>query len=641
MSFTIQEENRLVEVCAVADAYMAERREKILAHAAKIKELEAQRLAAVSAPEKDRLTREIRDLSPFDPVKFNPPFEHSHAPYLAGIVIEDDDPRIGRKHLLFGKQGLMDSQSNAVIIDWRKAAISKLYYEYEEGEDYEEVIVKRERTGRIEKKIAYGISRRELQTIQTGTGTLVKQNGLWKEQGKTTTMDQKEASGDYRMVDIVSLISPAQFELITRQHEGCLYLTGGAGSGKTTVALHRLSYLMYNFPDSLRPERCLVVMFNRSLRDYVAQTSRELLTSRLAVETFHSWADGALRSLGVPFKFSVRAGRNLGPLKKKAGMYRALVEHAQTTDSGAENPIEDLAGFYANSPLLEQHLGKNREVRELVQAGKRLLQEGGDLAFDDAGILLHLIQLRGGEKPIPGVLNWYDHILVDEAQDLSLIELKCLEAANDPSHRSLTVCADERQKILDFVDARGFAHFQLHLNEQGVTSGQLSVSYRSTRQIMELASRVSGRTVENVLNKGPEPRFHAFQTLEEALARLKSSIAALLAREPHSLTAVICRYRKDAETVFGALRAIQGVRLQTSNMTFTPGVVVTNVHQVKGLEFSGVILWNPSGRSYPGTELGKNLLYVAVTRASNRLAIYHHDALSPLFQEPGKPRLKK
>ena len=634
MSFTTLEENRLEEVCAVVDAYTAERREKILVHAAKIKDLEAQRLAALSASEKDRLTREIRDLSPFDPANFNPPFEHSHAPYLAGIVIEDDAPRIGRKHFLFGKQGLMDSQSNAVIIDWRKAAISKLYYEYEEGEEYEETIVNRERTGRIEKKIAYGISGRKLQTIQTGTGTLVKQNGAWKEVGKTTTMTQKEAAGDYRMVDIVSLISPAQFELITRQHKGCLYLTGGAGSGKTTVALHRLSYLMYNFPESLRPERCLVVMFNRSLRDYVAQTSRELLTSKLPVDTFHSWADRALRSLGLPVKFSISAGRNLGSLKKKAGMHRALMEHAQRTDWGqGENPLQDLAGFYANAPLLEQHLGKKREVRELAETGKRMLQEGVDLAFDDAGVLLRLVQLRGGERRIPGVLNWYDHILIDEAQDLSLIELKCLEAANDSSHRSLTVCADERQKILDFVDARGFAHFQLDLNEQGVTSGQLTVSYRSTRQIMDLAARVSGRAVEHVMSSGPEPRFHAFQTQEEALAKLTSSIAALLAREPHSLTAVICRYKKDAETLFAALKAIEGVRLQTSNMTFTPGVVVTNVHQVKGLEFSGVILWNPSGRSYPKTELGKNLLYVAITRASNRLAVYHHEALSPLFQQ--------
>lgn len=44
-----------------------------------------------------------------------------------------------------------------------------------------------------------------------------------------------------------------------------------------------------------------------------------------------------------------------------------------------------------------------------------------------------------------------------------------------------------------------------------------------------------------------------------------------------------------------------------------------------------MILWNPTQKSYPATELGKNLLYVAITRASDRLAIYHHAPLSPLF----------
>ena len=73
------------------------------------------------------------------------------------------------------------------------------------------------------------------------------------------------------------------------------------------------------------------------------------------------------------------------------------------------------------------------------------------------------------------------------------------------------------------------------------------------------------------------------------------------------------------------------MRLQTADLSFEPGILVTNAHQVKGLEFSGVILWNPTQQAYPVTDLGKNLLYVAITRASDRLAVYHNEPLSQLF----------
>jgi DNA helicase IV len=227
--------------------------------------------------------------------------------------------------------------------------------------------------------------------------------------------------------------------------------------------------------------------------------------------------------------------------------------------------------------------------------------------------------------------GWYDHILIDEAQDLSLIELNALTFATS-KRRSMTVCADEKQKILDFVDSEGFAAFQMDLKNQGLSTGNLDVSYRSTAQIMALASRVSGRPVAQVVNEGPDPRLHQWQSQAESLAHLKNSLKVLLAREPNSLTAVICRYKVEAQQVYAALRELPGVRLQTASLTFEPGVLVTNVHQVKGLEFGGVILWNPARKAYPATEFGKNLLYVAITRASNRLAIYHHEPLTELLR---------
>ncbi len=628
-----EEEQRLCEICQAADRYSRERKEKLRDHDRKIRTLKTERLNANNPREKDRLTLEIRRLSQYDPAKYLPPFEQMAVPYLAGITICDDDPRIGRKHILLGKQGLM-SGARVVVTDWRKSQISKLYYEWDEGEEYEDEIGERERTGTIEKKIAYGISRRELLSLKSGSGTFEKQHGSWVVPGQQNSSTvKKEASGDHRMVDIVSLIDRDQFGLITRKSDGCLYLTGGAGCGKTTVALHRLSYLIFNQPELFRPQRCLVVMFNKSLRNYVKKTSVDLLTNQLPVETFHSWAVKALRSLGIAATFTARGEAGLTALKKSSQMYAALLEHVR--NSGQDSSLEDLGAFYCDSSLWRRHLGKSPQVDALAREGRRLLDGPvREIGFDDAGVLIHLAQLRGEEKgrgtEVPEALCWYDHVLVDEAQDLSLVELNALMFATT-GRRSLTVCADEKQKILDFVDSAGFSAFQLELKSAGLSAGELDISYRSTRQIMALASRVSGRPVGKVVNEGPDPRYHAFASQAEALSALRRSVGALLAREKNSLTAIICRFKQEAQIVYGALRELPGVRLQTADLSFEPGILITNAHQVKGLEFSGVILWNPSQKAYPATDLGKNLLYVAITRASSRLAIYHCEPLSRLF----------
>ena len=632
-TFVFEEEQRLPDICQAVDRYCLDRKAKLVEHDRKIKALGVERLESVDPREKDRLTREIQRLSQYDPAKYLIPFEQKDVPYLAGVVINDDDPRIGRRHLLFGKQGLIDG-SKVVVVDWRKAEVSKLYYEWDEGENYEEDIGPRERSGMIEKKISYGIQKRELLTIQTGAGLLVKTDGVWGDQGQqNASAVRKESVGDHRMVDIVALISREQFKLITQQHEGCLYLTGGAGCGKTTVALHRLSYLLFNHPELFRPQRCLVVMFNRSLCDYVRQTSTDLLTDLLPVETFHSWAAKALRSLGVAAKFSAHPGKGLGHLKKQTGMYQALIEYTRATKEPA-HPVADLGAFYSQANLLQKHL-TSRKVVQLTRDGHQIVADEAqtpELAFDDAGILLHLIQLRRGNDECRETLGWYDHILIDEAQDLSLIELKALTFASS-KRRSMTVCADEKQKILDFVDSEGFAAFQMDLKTQGLSSGQLDVSYRSTAQIMALASKVSGRPIGKVVNEGPDPRFHQWQHQNESLTHLKHALKVLLSRETKSLTAIICRYKVEAQTIYAAIKDLPGIRLQTSALTFEPGVLITNAHQVKGLEFGGVILWNPSQKAYPVTELGKNLLYVAITRASNRLAIYHHEPLTCLLRD--------
>jgi len=214
-----EEEQRLVEICAAADQYGRERREKLRSHQQKMRTLERERLNSNTPREIDKLTFELQSLSQYNPAKYLVPFEQMAAPYLASITIRDDDTAIGQKHILFGKQSLTLG-SKVMVTDWRKAQVSKLYYEWEEGGEYEDDIGDRERSGTIEKKIAYGILRRELLSLQFGCGRYEKRDGCWGDTGhQNVSSIKKETSADHRMVDIVSLISPEQFGLITRKRQ--------------------------------------------------------------------------------------------------------------------------------------------------------------------------------------------------------------------------------------------------------------------------------------------------------------------------------------------------------------------------------------------------------------------------------------
>lgn len=632
------EDARLKEVCVAVDAYEERRQSAIQAFNQEMQEYKQQLRETQGQKSRLELEQHVLSRAPFDPSRRMVRFEYPNEPYIAGMAIADDDPKIGKQFYLLGKQGLSGESSRQIIVDWRQAAISQLFYNYDEGDEYEETIGPKERTGTIEQKIKYLIRNRELLQVDRGAGSLqrvapkaAEEAPTWAANNGQRSIEKKEQSGDFGMTDIIALISREQFQHITSQHDGCFYLTGGAGSGKTTVALHRLSYLMFNHPDLFRPERCLVVMFNKALRNYVHGTSTDLLTTRMPVETYSSWAEAALRKLlGTSIQFTVDPSRaRLTQLKKSAAMLRALDEYAAPGRLTGSPPV-DLGLFYANEEIITRHLGTSTSVRSLIDEG-RAYSTGKfrKLCYDDAGVLLYLAQKAMNAGETQGAISWYDHIIIDEAQDLSLVELKTLHLAAS-KRKSMTICADTKQRILDFVDDKCFDEFHADLKSQGMALGNLGVSYRSTRQIMELAGRVSGKPVGEVKSEGPEPRFHHWGSEEESLARLRGSLMTLVEQEPKSLTAVICRWKQDVVLLEKALKGVPGIRTE---MTFRPGVIVTNVHQVKGLEYSNVILWNPSPKNYPATQLGRNLLYVAITRASSRLAIFHHEPLSPLLGE--------
>lgn len=184
-------------------------------------------------------------------------------PYFARIDFARDGEKNVEK-LYIGKVGVMDEENNNITIDWR-APISSMYYDsnlgrtsYEapEGTCTGEMLVKRQ----------YEIEDGKLQSYQDVD--TVSNDDLLK--------PYLEASVDNRLKNIVSTIQVEQNAIIREPIAQNLIIQGVAGSGKTTVALHRIAYLVYNNRERINPEQYLVIGPNKFFVNYISSVLPDL-----------------------------------------------------------------------------------------------------------------------------------------------------------------------------------------------------------------------------------------------------------------------------------------------------------------------------------------------------------------------------
>ncbi|MES2642149.1 MAG: UvrD-helicase domain-containing protein [Myxococcota bacterium] len=584
-------------------------------------------------------------------------------PYFARMVLQEG---ARRQEILLGKVGVVER--GLAICDWRDAPISQLYYTYEEGEEFEEEIGGRTREGVLAVRRRVDIREGVLVEVQGGATTLrMRPDGSYAVPGSS-----RAEKDDHRLPDIVSLITREQFQVIARPTAGVVLLRGRAGSGKTTVALHRIAYLHFQDPQRFRPERMLVVMFNKALQTYISRVLPELGVQGVTVETFHGWARRILRSGGIslemrassPAVAKLKRHPAIGVLlaahverlgDKSAGWVRDQLGEAGATtwDATPGRGLARIAAFRKRHPgawwnkLRSRLLDHTKDLwalfdddalcREVLPAALHSAlpaarkhqagcAEGAYLDWEDAALLLRLGQLKhqaDGELPC-GWAGLYAHLVIDEAQDLSTVEIEALVDACDVG-RSVTIAGDPAQKILADAQFEGFEQLLQRLTGQvEVRLDALAVGHRSTRPIMSLAITALGQGPSAdpavIAARDGEP-VEWFEGDDNALtAQVAEAIARFREARPSALVAVLAKgkttadqwaRRLDGAAVFGVRRAAR------ADFSFQPGVVVSNVHQVKGLEFDGVVLIEPAEFS----ESDKQLLHVAITRAADRLWI--------------------
>jgi DNA helicase-2/ATP-dependent DNA helicase PcrA len=732
------------------------------------------------------------------------------SPYFGRLMLRQGEQK---REILIGRGTYLDSRTGVRIVDWRDAPVSRLYYRYDEGDDYDEEFGGREVNGEVLTRRSLAISDGTLRRIGSPQGIFVRTlDGRWLRadesarlsggQGAAPRPEQYRApvgrlgvggDGERRtdkyLPEIAAMIDPRQFELITRPSSGLVVIQGGAGSGKTTIGLHRLAYLAYQEPKRFRKDRMLVVVFNKALARYISKVLPALGVEGVQVVIYQEWVQKLRRDhfpllpkeatdetpiavvklkkspamlrmidtrlnelsaevlrtmLGASEDASTRAliertwrdagklalALRLDALSRWATNEKALPQPVrraiQTAVSRFGRSLADVmtvwselltdekrvrAAFIEHAPdelgagEMEQALAwcarrcpqVVAEFDERLEEGKRRdddvdderketrrdfgddgesealeaasgIRQGQSDRDDDGGpdddepvisdlptpidhedesllLLLHR-RLRG---PLMTAKQRealeFEHILVDEAQDLSPVELSVVLATTTPQ-RSVTLAGDVAQRLHMDNGFRGWSDVLGQLGLSHVEVEPLKLSYRSTFEIIEFAHQVLGPLAPDEMGKttrnGAPVELFRFAHSGDAVGFLAESLRDLARAEPRASIAVIARYPEQADLYCqGLINAeVPNVRrVADQDFPFKPGVDVTDVKQVKGLEFDYVIVLEANTATFPESEETRHLMHIAATRAAHQLWLTctatPSNLIPPLLRERG------
>jgi DNA helicase-2/ATP-dependent DNA helicase PcrA len=594
------------------------------------------------------------------------------SPYFAHLKTRE---QTGVQDILIGKTTRL--LPGYPIVDWRNAPISRVFYRYRQGEEYEEEIAGRVKEGVVLARRTVSIRDRQLRRIEAPEGIFQLDDGAagnWRRLereaprlagGQGAALRAHDVGGaetrrlgtggkgfrrraDKHLPDIAGLIDPHQFDLITKPSSGFVVIRGTAGSGKTTVALHRIAYLAYDDPRVDSPDT-LFLVFSQALRDYVSHVLPALQVHRVQVRTFHDWASELVRRLFPRLPHALRDSTPgvVHRLKLHPVAIVALERQVRATPGAAtwRQVIDDWATTLTDASLLAEVVAaeapgafSDDELRRVADWARARYDEvlawiGGDESVqaeideEDEALLLYAWQLRVGPLPGRGERPLrYKHVAVDEVQEFAPIEVRVLLGCLD-ERRSITLAGDTQQHLIEHGGFRSWSEFLQQLGLEGTQVDTLDVSYRCTHEIASFAMSVLGDLREDVtppqtVRSGPPVELFRFTDHGACVASLADALKDLVAQEPLASVALLTPSKELSRLYFGGLQTSEVPKLRLvdhQNFTFAPGIEVTEIEQVKGLEFDYVVLVEASATSYPDTASSRRRLHVGATRAVHQL----------------------
>lgn len=468
-------------------------------------------------------------------------------------------------------------------------------------------------------------------------------------------------------------LHPSQRRIVEMKANGPVRVLGGAGTGKTVVAMHRVKWLLENC-FTQKTDRILFVSFTKNLVADIDSNLSRILSSeqkeRVEVTNLDSWVRAFLDKKGYEGKIAYEEITD--SLWKSA--LNMKPEDPALPDSFYKEEwrevIQSQGISSADQYMRASRLGRGRsldrksrnlvwpvfeEFRNLLE--ERKLKEPED-AFRDARSVL-----SSSSSALP-----YKCVIVDEAQDFGTEAFKLISVLSQSSHRdesekgvnSLFIVGDSRQRIYGRKVVLGRCGIEIRGR-----SRRLRINYRTTEETRSWASQVlEGKGFDDLdggeddsrgyrsLMNGPAPEILQFDTFENEIEALSQKIKDMVEKSDleHSHICVVARTERELERYQQAfeLKGFESYRIRRKDSQTSPGIRFATMHRVKGIEFEHVLIVAVQEGLVPlayamrgcdnevsrlNAEMGeRSLLYVAATRAKRTVTISYHGKKSEFLK---------
>jgi DNA helicase-2/ATP-dependent DNA helicase PcrA len=563
-----------------------------------------------------------------------------------------------------------------LIYDWR-APVSSLFYDYELGEASYQT-PSGEIAGEISVKRQYRIREGKME-FMIENAVNIQDEVLQRELSK---------SADDKMKNIVATIQRDQNAVIRNDTAKVMIIQGVAGSGKTSIALHRIAFLLYRFRDTITAKDILIVSPNKVFASYISnvlpelgeetipetgmeELAAELLEHKYPFQSFFEQVTYILEHEDTPYTERIRFKSSFEFLSK-LNQYLIHVENnyfdfTELRVAGTVVPfpfILERFRAYFRIPILKRFPEVIRDIQQHVRtmSGKKLngqdrakLGEAVPKMFRFSNVL-ELYEdfykwigkpemyytLPGGELEysdvfpliyfrirVEGVLS-YDHVkhlLVDEMQDYTAVQYAVL---NRLFSCKKTILGDVNQKVNPFSASSSDDINRVFPNGDVV---KLVRSYRSTLEITKFAQHISNNPELIPMERhGDEPQVLGFDSNIEEASAIKEMLYSFNGSSYQSM-GILCKTFEQASTLYEHLKSddefgLPITLLDAESTTFKNGIIITTVHLSKGLEFDNVIVPFISDRNYI-TAVDRSMLYIACTRAMHKLTLTYSKSVTP------------
>ena len=587
-------------------------------------------------------------------------------PYFASIVFKDDEGEI--YNIYMSLTYLKDENTNNILYDWR-SPICSLFYDYEVGRASYKA-PGGTYTGELKRKRQYKIEKGRL--IGVFDNSLNIDDEVLQEVLATESSE--------KMKNVVNTIQQEQNQVIRNLEDHNLIVQGIAGSGKTTVALHRIAFLLYRLKD-LNSNNVLIFSPNNIFTEYISDVLPSLGEDNTLQTTFADYLSSFITEYDNIENFSDFVSRYYSYRETNPDFveYKQSDKIIDDMDAFIENYIDNcifennfkegdknfilrddlnemLHDRYEKLPLFERvdeiasklssnfYKGSDKKVKTFL----KLLYENANFKKDYKKIikefyLSEFCRFHVSEKEIDAFINspilhyedalifayfkgmlegfLYEgrikQVIIDEAQDYNRLQYIIIN--NIFKKADFTILGDINQNINPYYHYKSLADLKDLFREESKYI-ELLKTYRSSPEIIDYTNKILNLQHVNAIRRDNNKPVVIRKGVENLKERLIEDINHLQAE--YKSTALITKDDKEAEKIYDLIKDDVNISLVgADSKKFKKECIIIPAYVSKGLEFDSVIIYNDRENSYRKNE--KNLLYVACTRCQHELYIYN------------------